>query len=360
MIVVEQLYKRYGSGLDFAVRDMSFRVSKGEVVGFLGPNGAGKTTTLRVLSGYLGATSGRVVLGGRDAFEEPLRARQLVGYMPENVPLYPEMRASEYLSYRAELKGIPRRKRSSAVEESIERARIGDVAQIVIAHLSRGYRQRVGLADALLGNPPVLILDEPTAGLDPNQVREVRDLIRRLGRERAVLVSTHILSEVEATCDRALVIAKGRLLAEGSLEELRKLRQARSLRIVLGTPPAQEIVGLVEQLPGVETVEERGAQMVVRVRASVTDLGPVAEEVSRALVHAGCGLREVTPVKPSLEDIFAELTREPELERAVEEGLSAKSASAAVVNPHEPEATPRGEKAVQDTTDRANETAREE
>ncbi len=307
MIVVEELSKSYG-GPVFAVRDLSFRVEKGEVVGFLGPNGAGKSTTLRVVAGFLGASSGRVLLGGVDLSENGRRARSLVGYMPESVPLYPEMRAIEYLSYRCELKGVARRKRAAAVARAMEQANTREIAHVVIGHLSKGYRQRVGLADALLGDPPILILDEPTAGLDPNQIREVRDLIRSLGRERAVLLSTHILSEVEATCDRALVIAKGQLVAQGSLAELRKLRQSHRVGVVLGAAPPEEIVALVEAVGGVAAVEQHGARLVIRMRETEPDPGRVTERVARALVQAGCGLRVISPMVPSLEELFAQLT----------------------------------------------------
>jgi ABC-2 type transport system ATP-binding protein len=225
MIEVEHLTKDYGTVV--AVRDVSFRVDKGDIVGFLGPNGAGKSTTMRILVGFLGPTSGSVHIGGHDILEQSLEARRQIGYMPEAAPLYPEMRVREYLSFRAEVKKVPRAERKKAAERAMEQAAVQDYADSLIAHLSKGYRQRVGLADALVSNPPLLILDEPTAGLDPNQIREVRKLIRDLGENHTILLSTHILSEVETTCDRAIVINRGRLVAKGSITELRSRSRVR-------------------------------------------------------------------------------------------------------------------------------------
>ncbi|MCE7893748.1 MAG: ATP-binding cassette domain-containing protein, partial [Sorangiineae bacterium PRO1] len=224
MIEVERLTKDYGTVV--AVRDVSFSVGKGEIVGFLGPNGAGKSTTMRILVGFLGATSGRVRVAGHDIVEDSQEARRAIGYMPESAPLYPEMRVREYLAFRAAVKKVARAERKRAVERAMSLAVVTEMADTVIGHLSKGYRQRVGLADALVANPPLLILDEPTAGLDPNQIREVRRLIRELGESHTILLSTHILSEVESTCDRAIVIARGRLVAEGSIDELRARRRA--------------------------------------------------------------------------------------------------------------------------------------
>ena len=306
MITVEGLSKSY-TGTSFAVEAVSFRVNQGEVVGFLGPNGAGKTTTLRVIAGFLGPTRGRVNLAGHDLESEPVRARSAVGYMPESVPLYPEMRVREYLRFRAELKGVRRAERSAHVDEAMERARVDDVAEQLIGHLSKGYRQRVGLADALVARPPILILDEPTAGLDPNQIREVRALVRELGREHAVLFSTHILSEVEATCDRALVISKGRLVAEGRIDELRERRRSRGLRIAVDSGPrAAEVLARIETLTKVEPIAP--GIFVATWREGALDLEHATEEVARTLITAGVGLRELSPVKASLEQVFAELT----------------------------------------------------
>ncbi|AUX21667.1 ABC transporter [Sorangium cellulosum] len=308
MIEVEHLSKSYGPHL--AVSDLSFRVSQGEIVGFLGPNGAGKSTTLRILAGFLGATSGRVRVAGYDLAEEPMRARASLGYMPETSPLYPEMRVSEYLAFRAELKLVPRRARREAVARALSDARIEDVASVMIGHLSKGYRQRVGLADALVGDPPLLILDEPTAGLDPNQIREVRALVRRLGRDRTVLLSTHILSEVEATCTRALVIARGRLVAEGSIDEIRAMRRSSGVRVAV-RGAADAALALARGAAQVRAAEAEAAGDVTRLKVEFdagADVGEATERLVRALVGGGLGVREIVPHTPSLEQVFSELT----------------------------------------------------
>jgi ABC-2 type transport system ATP-binding protein len=219
MIHVSNLTKYYG---DYpAVRDVSFDVARGQVVGFLGPNGAGKSTTMRILAGYLTATSGRATVAGIDVFWDPVGVRRKIGYMAESCPLYPEMRVVEYLTYRGGIKGLHGRPCRLAVDRVVERCWLSDVRRQLVGTLSKGYRQRVGLADALLHDPPVLILDEPTAGLDPSQIRETRQLIRHLGQQHTVLLSTHILSEVEVTCDQAIIINRGQVAAAGRLEDLR-------------------------------------------------------------------------------------------------------------------------------------------
>src|SRR5215207_11024316 len=213
MIHVKNLTKYYG---DYAaVRDVSFDVDKGQIVGFLGPNGAGKSTTMRILAGFLTATSGTATIDGKDVFWDPIEARRRIGYMPENCPLYGDMRVDEYLWFRGGLKGLARRERKQRLGYVTERCWLTDVRRQLIGTLSKGYRQRVGLADALLADPPVLILDEPTAGLDPTQIRETRQLIRNLGEQHTVLLSTHILSEVEMTCEQAIIINRGRVAAAG-------------------------------------------------------------------------------------------------------------------------------------------------
>ena len=306
MITVEGLSKSY-RGTSFAVRDVSFRVDKGEIVGFLGPNGAGKTTTLRVVAGFLGMTAGKVTLAGHDIVGDPTRARAAIGYMPETVPLYPEMRVREYLRFRSELKGVPRDKRGSFLDLAMAQARVESVADKLIGHLSKGYRQRVGLADALVARPPILVLDEPTAGLDPNQIREVRSLVCELGREHAVLLSTHILPEVEATCDRALVISKGSLVAEGTIDSLRKRRRSRGVRVAVAG--AGDVRKTLAENPAIEEIIDDGdGQYTVMWLAEVEDIEAAAERVAGALVSAGFGLRELSPVKPSLEQVFSELT----------------------------------------------------
>jgi ABC-2 type transport system ATP-binding protein len=312
MIEVEHLSKDYGTVL--AVRDVSFRVGKGEIVGFLGPNGAGKSTTLRIIAGFLGATGGRVTIDGHDVQRAPLAAKSRLGYMPEAAPLYPEMRVNEYLAFRAALKRVPRRERQSAVVKSMERAGVAEVSDTLVLHLSKGYRQRVALADALVASPPLLVLDEPTAGLDPNQIREVRKLIRELGATHTILLSTHILSEVEAVCDRAVVIDRGRLVAEGTLKELRARGKVKSLSAELRDPNAAA-ESIARGVAGVASVSPVAQEEAGLVRLELTLDGPVesvAEELTQAWVRAGVGVRSLTAGKASLEEVFAALTeREP-------------------------------------------------
>jgi ABC-2 type transport system ATP-binding protein len=313
MIEVEHLTKDYGAVV--AVSDVSFRVGEGEVVGFLGPNGAGKSTTLRILAGFLGATNGSVKVGGFDLVTHSLQARQKLGYMPEAAPLYPELRVREYLRFRAELKRVPRRDRSRAVDRSLELAAVKDVAETPIGHLSKGYRQRVALADALVASPPLLILDEPTAGLDPNQIVDVRRLVRELGKTHTILLSTHILPEVEAVCDRALVIARGKLVAEGTLAELTASRRGRGVELTL-RGEHEAVKAVATKVDGVTRAEARavdGAEGLVRLEVSLAEeTAPedAAERLVAALVAAGAGVRGVSVTKASLEEVFHELTTE--------------------------------------------------
>ena len=227
MIVVEHLTKYYGEY--HAVRDVSFSVEKGQVVGFLGPNGAGKSTTMRILAGFLTASSGRATIDGKDVFWDPIEARRRIGYMPESCPLYADMRVDEYLRFRGGLKGLSRGECKTRLGYVLERCWLRGESRQIIGTLSKGYRQRVGLADALLADPPVLILDEPTAGLDPTQIRETRKLMRELGQVHTMLLSTHILSEVEATCDSVIVIYQGQVVEDGSLAAVRKRHKNKPL-----------------------------------------------------------------------------------------------------------------------------------
>jgi len=317
MISVKKLVKRYGTGAGsrVAVDDLSFEVDKGEVVGFLGPNGAGKSTTLRILAGFLGMTSGQVSVAGHDIRAQSFEARQKIGYMPEAVPLYPEMRVAEYLAFRAELKRVPRKDRPAFVDDAMAKANVDDVANVLIGSLSKGYRQRVGLADALVARPPLLILDEPTAGLDPNQIREVRDVIRELGKEHTVLLSTHILSEVEASCSRVVVIAKGKLVAEGTMDELSRKRRAAGLRIVVRGDEATAL-RVASGTSGVRKAEIEAAADPETCSLRCTwdksidhaDAARATEAIVAALLAASCHVREVRPMRSSLEELFAELT----------------------------------------------------
>jgi|SRR5436190_1900307 len=238
MIVVQNLTKYYGEYP--AVRNVSFEVPRGRVVGFLGPNGAGKSTTMRIIAGYLTATGGKATIDGRDVFWDPIEARKRIGYMPENCPLYGEMRVDEYLKFRGGLKGLSSGDRRKRLAYVLERCWLTDVKRQLIGTLSKGYRQRVGLADALLADPPVLILDEPTAGLDPTQIRETRKLIRELGSQHTMLLSTHILHEVEMACDSVIIINQGQVIADGSLEGVRKEHGNKSLEEIFVKLTGQE------------------------------------------------------------------------------------------------------------------------
>lgn len=335
MIEVSRLSKTYGSFR--AVDDISFRVGEGEVVGFLGPNGAGKSTTLRILSGFLGASGGTVRIAGFDIVEDSAKAREKIGYMPEAVPLYGEMRVREYLRFRAELKGVKGRERTANVDRAMSEARVDDLADTMIASLSKGYRQRVGLADALVARPPILILDEPTAGMDPNQIREVRALVKELGKRHTILLSTHILSEVEASCERAVVIARGKLVAEGSLAELRSKRRSSHARLVVRASGEERVraVSVASAVSGVAKVDElvdEGQGLLaleVRWQKKLDETGLALERVITALVAEGLHLREATPAKATLDEVFAQLTEDGEGEGAGDAD-EAKPESAAV------------------------------
>jgi ABC-2 type transport system ATP-binding protein len=316
-ISVEKLTKRYG--VHAAVENVSFEVSRGEVVGFLGPNGAGKSTTLRILVGFLGATSGRARIEGHDVVESPDAARSALGYMPEAVPLYPEMRVREYLRFRAELKGVGRSARVAAVGRAMDLARITDVADTLIEHLSKGYRQRVGLADALVSDPRVLVLDEPTAGMDPNQIREVRDLIKDLGGERTVLLSTHILPEVEASCGRVVVIDKGRLVAEGKPGELARLRTPPRLEVIVRGSWKQALARVAELRLISSQVDGDAERLLLETPVDETERATAAEKLVEALVSDGVRVRSVASGKATLEEVFTALTSDEKGDEKVEE-----------------------------------------
>jgi ABC-2 type transport system ATP-binding protein len=316
VIRVSNLTKRYGARV--AVDDVSFEVGRGEVVGFLGPNGAGKTTTLRIIAGVLGPTSGSVTVAGHDLVHASLEARRHIGYMPEAVPLYPEMRVVEYLRFRAELKLVARSQRARFVDEAMDRAGVLEVANRTIDHLSKGYRQRVGIADAIVAKPPVIVLDEPTAGLDPNQIRHARALVRELGREHTVVVSTHILSEVEACATRVLLIHHGRLVAQGPTSDIRAMRQAVAVDVTVrgDVAAADQALRSTAGVANVEPLET--TQPFARFRAtfegalSAEDRPGATERIVDAMVGAGLAVSEVRAYGGSLEDVFAALTQDQE------------------------------------------------
>jgi ABC-2 type transport system ATP-binding protein len=322
LIEVERLTKHYGDRP--AVQDVSFQVDEGHIVGFLGPNGAGKSTTLRMLTGFLSPTEGRIRIGGVDAIANPLEARRLIGYMPEGVPLYSEMRVSEYLRYRADLKGVARRSVRAAVDRALEQAGVVDARDRIIGQLSKGYRQRVGLADALVADPPLLILDEPTSGLDPNQIRQVRALVRGFQGNKTVLVSTHILPEVEATCERVIIIHRGRVVGRGAPDALRSAEGAAQTLTLEGRGSeatfrtALDAVAAVRSVVEVTELDADGP--VLRLRVS-TDAGPEAcEAVFGAVAGAGLSLREMRTEAASLEDVFTHLTTEEAAAEVPEDG----------------------------------------
>ncbi len=306
MIKVENLTKRY-AGIT-AIDDLSFEVAKGEIVGFLGPNGAGKSTTMKILTSYLPATSGSARIAGFDVFSQSIEARKRIGYLPENTPLYTDLRVGEYLRYRANLKGVPGRKVKSNVGDVIELCNLREVERKLIGSLSKGYRQRVGLADALVHDPDLLILDEPTIGLDPNQIRQVRELIKNLGGKRTVLISTHILPEVEMMCSRVIVIHKGKIRASDTAENLLKnQRTAGSMRIEAKVGADNAAAALL-QVPGVKdvTVEQDGDCSLFQLKLEAnTD---PSEEVMNLAIRKGWKIRELTRRRPTLEDVFVELT----------------------------------------------------
>ena len=304
MIEVRDLTKTFGAVE--AVRGISFRVEAGEIVGFLGPNGAGKTTTMRILAGIFPPSSGEVRIAGRDPACDPLACRRAVGYFPEYAPFYPDLRVAGYLRFVARMKRLPRAERPRAVAQVLAWCGLEGVARRRVGTLSKGYRQRVGLAQALCGNPPILILDEPTIGLDPEQVVEIRDLVRALGGSRTVFFSSHILSEVEALCERVIVVARGRLVGEGTARELSE-RVGRRQRVVLRVDgPAEAVAAALAALPGVERVAREAAAFVLEAAASAD----VARAAGEAMAARGWTIRELREEMPDLEQIFLRLVRD--------------------------------------------------
>lgn len=305
MIEIRNLTKRYGSFL--AVDGISFDVDEGEIVGFLGPNGAGKTSTLRILTCYHPATSGTARVGGFDVFTQSMEVRRLIGYLPESAPLYPEMRVREYLHFRSKLHGMDRAARSAAVDRTTEQCWLGAFIDRPIGQLSKGMRQRVGLADALLHDPKVLVLDEPTIGLDPTQIRETRKLIRELGKRHTILLSSHILSEVEQVCTKIVIIAAGKLVAQGTPEELRQQVSAGSRLIAEVRGPEEGVRQAVKKLAGVASVELSQSGGWCRLAISTVDAQDVREPLAKLLHDNGWGVRELRREVASLEDFFVKV-----------------------------------------------------
>jgi ABC-2 type transport system ATP-binding protein len=308
MIEVEGLTKRYGR--QTAVDGISFGVQKGEILGFLGPNGAGKTTTMRILTCYLPPTAGTARVAGHDVFESPLEVKKRVGYLPEAPPLYPDMDVVTYLDFVAKVKQVPARERRKKVDDAMEKCRIGDVRTKLIGRLSKGYRQRVGVAQAILHNPEVLILDEPTAGLDPKQIIETRELIKGLGGDHTVILSTHILPEVSMTCGRVVIINKGRVVAEDTPENLtHRLRGAGGLRLEV-RGESGPVFDAIRTIPGVLSIRQKGdAPGGVAAFEVEAEAGrDVRADLARAVVQKGFDLLGLGQVGMSLEEIFLHLT----------------------------------------------------
>lgn len=305
MIKVENLTKRYGSVL--AVDGIDFEVNRGEIMGFLGPNGAGKSTTMRMLACYLPPTSGRAEIAGCDVFTDSLRAREHIGYMPENVPLPQDMRVNEYLRFRAALKGVPGRRIKERLNDVCELCALGDVERKLIGALSKGYRQRVGLADAMIHEPELLILDEPTIGLDPNQIRQVRELIKNLRRHHTILLSTHILSEVEKTCSRVIIINKGRIEALDTPENLRsRLSEGGEATLEARVPDAAAAAGKIRAVAGVRACSHH--RLGDWTRFTLTVEGDPREALHGLAVGEKWPVRELSRRSASLEQVFVEVT----------------------------------------------------
>ena len=309
MIEVQHLTKRYGPVT--AVEDVSFRVERGEILGFLGPNGAGKTTTMRILTGYMPATDGKAIVAGFDVFDQPVEAKRRTGYLPETPPLYPDMSVIEYLTFVAKIKGVPAAERSSRIQAVMDRTRILDVANRLCSRLSKGYRQRVGLAQALIHNPDVLILDEPTAGLDPKQIIETRELIKELAGNHTIILSTHILPEVSQTCQRVVIINKGHVVAVDTPDNLTaRLRGSETMYLQVDAHGA-DVSAALGRVAGVRrVVESDHRQGMVGYEVESERGHDVRRDLARAVVTSGWGLLELRPMRMSLEEIFLSLTTE--------------------------------------------------
>jgi ABC-2 type transport system ATP-binding protein len=315
VIEVSGITKEFGRFT--AVQGLSFSVAKGEVLGFLGPNGAGKTTTMRILTGFIPATRGTAVVAGHDILSQPLEAKRKVGYLPESPPLYPEMTVYDYMEFVARIKGVPRERRKKRVEESLERCAVADVRDKLTGKLSKGYRQRVGLAQALVHEPEVLILDEPTAGLDPKQIHETRTLIRSLGGDHTVVLSTHILPEVVMTCDRVVIINKGAVVAQGTTESLiDQFRRAERVEVMVEGPEAEVLAVLRAQEGVVEAEPVRREGSRVTYQLSVAPGADVRRELADRLVKSGFGLWGLHQEGTTLEEVYLRVVSSEEPEEA--------------------------------------------
>lgn len=309
MIEINNLVKKYGDHV--AVDDLSLTVEPGKIYGFLGPNGAGKSTTMNIITGYLGATSGEVKINGHDIFKEPEEAKKCIGYLPEIPPLYVDMTVREYLDFVADLKKLEKSLRKRYVEEAMETTGITDVANRMIRNLSKGYRQRVGFAQAILGYPEIIILDEPTVGLDPKQIIEIRELIKKLGEKHTVILSSHILTEISAVCDHVFIISKGKLVASDATENLVSLMSgAQEIEVTVRTDVAnaQKELAAISEISKVEVKNEDAGELVVYAQKGAD----VREDVFRTLAEKHFAVLEMHTIEKSLEDVFLEITQEGE------------------------------------------------
>jgi ABC-2 type transport system ATP-binding protein len=303
MIQVSHLTKMYGTRT--AINDLNFEVKKGEIVGFLGPNGAGKSTTMKILTGFMPASSGNAVIAGHDVFEDPIGVKRNVGFLPETPPVYPEMTVTEYLEFAAALHGVPGSETKRSIDQALQKTSLGDVRKRLIGNLSKGYRQRVGLAQALVHNPQVLILDEATVGLDPKQIIEIRELIKSLGGDHTVILSSHILPEVTATCQRIIVINKGNIVATDTIEQLTSRLKKGLIYSLTVKSPSSGGVDAIRKLPGISTVTATGPKLVVEISPGAQE---VRDKVVETAVTQGMGVLEFSAERVSLEEIFLQLT----------------------------------------------------
>lgn len=302
MIEVQQLCKNYGDRK--AIHDLNFKIDKGDVVGFLGPNGAGKSTTMKIITGFMAASSGVARIAGFDVFENPLEVKKRIGYLPETPPLYLDMRVSDYLRFVAQLKQVEPKKINALVERALSKTQLLSVRSRLIQNLSKGFKQRVGIAQALVSDPEVLILDEPTVGLDPKQVSEIRDLIRELRGEHTIILSTHILPEVQATCNKVIIIHHGRIVAEDSIDQIEKMNQG-SMIVSIKTRKNSALFDSLKTLAGVISVEKI-SELHFQVKMQEND--ELIDKIASEVIRSGAGLLELVPSRANLEDVFLKLT----------------------------------------------------
>ena len=310
MIEVRNLTKKYGD--HFAIQDISFSLEKGKIYGLLGPNGAGKSTTMNIMTGYIAATSGEVIIEGHDIFKEAEEAKKHIGYLPEIPPLYMDMTVWEYLFTVADLKGVPKSERKSMIGDIMEKVMITNMKDRLIKNLSKGYKQRVGIAQTLIGNPDIIILDEPTVGLDPKQIIEIRTLIKRLGEDHTVLISSHILSEIGAVCDHVVIINKGHLVVSDSTENLEKLFKGQDILCLSAQGELEKIQNILREFPALSIADMKEAEEAetYRFQLKVQDQADYRKQLFFRFAEAGIPLLEISRAGMSLEDIFLEITEE--------------------------------------------------